>query len=111
MKRFPILVSLAFLALPLLAACSINTATPAPDPKAARADSRFVHVVFESSPTGAEVWVDGEFIGSTNLGYGLAPGKRIVEMRMGGFETWRRELTVRDGSPTHVRADLTRLPR
>ncbi|HEY0591016.1 MAG TPA: PEGA domain-containing protein [Thermoanaerobaculia bacterium] len=109
MKRSALVVSLALLSLALLAACSINTATPAPE--AAPTGSRFVHVVFESSPTGAEVWVDGEFIGSTNLGYGLAPGKRVIEMRLGGFETWRRELTVREGSPTHVRADLKPIPR
>lgn len=109
MKRLAVLVFLALLSLAFSAACSISTATPRPGPP--RADSGFVHVVFESSPTGAEVWVDGEFIGSTNLGYGLAPGKRTIEMRMHGYESWRRELTVREGAPTHVSARLTASPR
>jgi hypothetical protein len=95
-------------------ACSVTTAAPTPAPAAApaaRAASDLVNVYIESQPSAAEIWIDGEFVGSTNISYALAPGKRAIELRKSGFESWKRELTVRAGSPTRIRADLTPLPR
>ncbi len=110
MKRFPVaLTLLALLSLSLLAACSVTT-TPAPAP-APRAANDLVPIVIESSPNAAEVWIDGAFVGTTNMSYHVAPGKRVIELRKEGLETWRRELTVREGSPTRVRVDLKALPR
>ena len=108
MKRTSLAPALLILASLLLAACSIDTATPAPAPAAASASrSNLVTVYVESSPSGAEIWIDGEFVGSTNLTYAIPPGKRVIEIRRATFETWKRELTVRANTPTRVRADLT----
>ena len=106
MKRTSLALALFALASLLLAGCSINTATPEPVP-APHVSGNLVPVHIESSPSGAEIWIDGEFIGSTNLTYAVAPGKRVIEIRRAGFEMWRRELAVRENTPTRVRVDLT----
>ena len=65
-------------------------------------------VEFRSSPESAEVFVNGEFRGSTPVRLNLTAGTHKIEFRLPGFETWERELVVVAGDDTRVAARLER---
>jgi PEGA domain-containing protein len=61
---------------------------------------------FSSTPAGAEVMVDGRYVGSTPSVLGLTTGTHVVMVSMAGFTQWKRELTVEPGSELTVNAVL-----
>jgi len=61
---------------------------------------------FRSSPPGAEITVDGRYMGSTPSEIGLTPGTHVVVISMTGFAQWKRELTVATDSELNVTAAL-----
>ncbi|HUO33312.1 MAG TPA: PEGA domain-containing protein [Bryobacteraceae bacterium] len=61
---------------------------------------------FSSAPEGAEVTVDGRYVGSTPSVLGLAAGTHVVLVKMGGFAEWKRQLVVSPGSELTVNAVL-----
>jgi hypothetical protein len=64
-----------------------------------------------SSPSNAEVFVDGQFAGFTPVQWGERPGNVTVEVRRGGYETETRRVQVRPGTTTDVRFDLRAIVR
>lgn len=95
-------IALALIAVSLLVclvAFAQDGAAPAPrEPK--------VDVHFLSKPDNADLYVDGKFVGSTDVLLRLAPGVHSVEIKLDDYEPWRRELTVQPQSPTRVAARL-----
>ena len=65
-----------------------------------------VPVHFVSRPNVADLYVDGKFVGSTEVALRLTPGPHVIEVKLDDFQTWRRELHVTAGSPTRVAALL-----
>ena len=64
-------------------------------------------VTITSSPSGAEVYLDKEYHGTTPTTMnGVPPGKHTVEIRERGYNTWSQEVTVSSGSTTSVSASL-----
>ena len=63
-------------------------------------------VMFHSEPGNAEVFVNGEFRGSTPVNLHLAAGTHKIELRLEGFQAWERELVVVAGDDTRVAATL-----
>jgi hypothetical protein len=63
-------------------------------------------VMFQSIPGNAEVYVDGDFRGTTPLNLGLSAGTHTIELRLNGYTTWERELVVIAGEDTRVAATL-----
>jgi len=63
-------------------------------------------VEFNSTKDPAEVYVDGDFRGSTPVRLQLASGTHTVEYRLAGYQTWTRELVVVAGDRTRVTAVL-----
>lgn len=61
---------------------------------------------FTSTPAGAEVTVDGRYVGSTPSVLGLTTGPHVVTISMAGFASWKRNLTVEPGSELTVNAVL-----
>ena len=61
---------------------------------------------FSSTPAGAEVTVDGRYVGSTPSVLGLTTGTHVVVVSMAGFRQWKRELAVEAGSELTVNAVL-----
>ncbi len=61
---------------------------------------------FSSTPVGAEITVDGKFLGSTPSEIPLSAGTHVVIFSMPGFAQWKRELTVLPGSQLTVGAIL-----
>jgi hypothetical protein len=63
-------------------------------------------VIVSSSPTGANLTVDGELVGNTPAILKLAPGKHTLTVKMSGYKDWSREVTVQSGSEVQLSANL-----
>jgi hypothetical protein len=59
-----------------------------------------------SSPAGAQVLVEGRAVGSTPLNLVLRPGRVDIELRLGGYQTFRTTAQIRPGETTVVNANL-----
>ncbi|MGZ4789944.1 MAG: PEGA domain-containing protein [Terriglobales bacterium] len=59
-----------------------------------------------SEPSGAEVYIDGEFAGNTPSKLTLDAGKHTVKVTAKDYKDWSREMTVREGSEMTVAAML-----
>jgi hypothetical protein len=65
-----------------------------------------VRCSFGSTPPGAEITLDGKYVGSTPSAIFLTAGTHSVILSMPGFMQWKRELTVFAGSELTVSAAL-----
>jgi len=63
-------------------------------------------VSVDTTPVGADVYVDGQFIGNSPAVLKLKPGKHTVMVKMSGFKDWSREITCDAGSTAHLTAAL-----
>lgn len=63
-------------------------------------------VRFTSTPAGAEISVDGNYVGNTPSTIAVGPGKHFVVLAMPGFSKWKRELLVSSGSDVTLTATL-----
>jgi len=81
---------------------------PVPAPNAATAASppERVKCSFSSTPAGADITLDGRYVGSTPSVLNLTTGKHVVVVSTPGFAEWKRELTVSAGSDLTVNAVL-----
>jgi hypothetical protein len=61
---------------------------------------------FSSIPPGAEINVDGKYVGSTPSEIPLGTGTHVVVISTPGFAQWKRELTVLPGAELTVSAIL-----
>jgi hypothetical protein len=61
---------------------------------------------FGSTPSGAEITLDGRYVGDTPSEIGLTTGTHVVVLSMPGFSQWKKELTVLSGSELTVSAIL-----
>ena len=50
-----------------------------------------------STPPGADIEVDGKFVGSTPSSITVAPGNHTVDVKKNGFSTWERKITLSSG--------------
>jgi hypothetical protein len=64
------------------------------------------HLTLTSEPDGAEIEIDGEFIGNTPTTLTVKPGKVTVKMRKTGFQPWQRTLTLNPGDKRTLNGDL-----
>ena len=64
---------------------------------------------FTSMPPGAEVSVDGHYVGSTPSIVNVNTGEHEVMVSMPGFAQWKKELGVSSGSQLTVNAILERV--
>jgi len=64
-----------------------------------------VAVSISSSPAGAEIEFDGNFVGNTPETLKVLPGDHLVVLHKHGFKTWERKLRVA-GEIVNVTADL-----
>jgi hypothetical protein len=64
----------------------------------------------ESDPPGADIEVDGNFVGNTPSEVQVAEGEHTVAVKKTGFKDWERKLKVSSGSSVHLSAELEKLP-
>ena len=81
------------------------TATP-PPVSAQEVLPEKVRCSFSSTPSGAEITLDGRYMGNTPSVLGLTTGTHVVVLFAPGFTQWKKELTVSSGSEVTVNASL-----
>jgi hypothetical protein len=96
---------------PRSAPAAQKSPAPAPPPTATLASlpeksEEKVKCNFTSTPSGAEITLDGKYVGSTPSAIAVNTGPHIVVFSMSGFTQWKRELTVLSGSELTVSAIL-----
>jgi len=64
---------------------------------------------FSSTPSGAEITVDGKYVGNTPSQVSVSTGTHVVTVTSPGFAEWKRELTVFPGSDLNVSAVLQKM--
>ena len=57
-----------------------------------------------STPDGADIEIDGNFVGSTPSTVGVAAGPHQLSVKKAGFKPWERKVTVSSG---HIKIDAT----
>ncbi len=67
-------------------------------------------VVVKSTPDGAEINVDGKFVGSTPSTLHLSPGDHTIAVEKSGFKPWVRPMTTTAGGNVTVDATLEKNP-
>ena len=63
-------------------------------------------VAVSTIPDGADISVDGNFVGSAPATLKLAPGKHVISVSRHGLKAWSRELSVLPGSEVTLKAEL-----
>jgi hypothetical protein len=90
------------LAAPLQAAAASPVAAADPPPEAAIVGK----ISVASEPDGADIEVDGSFVGNTPSDLQLPEGEHAVAVKKAGFKDWERKLKVAGGSNVHLKAEL-----
>lgn len=78
----------------------------APTVEAQQAARANVKCSFSSTPPGADITVDGKYVGSTPSEIPLSTGTHAVVISTPGFAEWKRDLTVAAGAVLNVTAVL-----
>jgi hypothetical protein len=63
-------------------------------------------VQLESDPSGADIEIDGSFVGNTPSDVQMTEGEHTVAVKKTGFKDWERKLKVSGGSSVHLNAQL-----
>jgi len=59
-----------------------------------------------SIPDGADIEVDGSFVGNTPSDIDVPAGEHTVTVKKSGFQTWEKKLKVSGGSNVHLKAEM-----
>jgi PEGA domain-containing protein len=59
-----------------------------------------------SSPTGADVLVDGDFVGNSPAVLKLPQGNHNVTVKMSGYKDWSKKISIQSGSEVQLTANL-----
>jgi hypothetical protein len=84
------------------------TAEPAPAAPAPTASEDLTTAVVKSDPGGADVTVDGKYMGSTPSTLRLAPGDHTILIEKPGHKAWQRTMTVNPGGIVTIDAALAK---
>jgi hypothetical protein len=94
-------------AAPIPAAQQVPAASPAATPNAGPSDASpdqaaAAELEVSSTPSGADIEIDGNFVGSTPSTVGVAAGPHQLSVKKAGFTPWERKITVSSG---HIKID------
>jgi hypothetical protein len=67
--------------------------------------SKDAEIAVASTPAGADIELDGTFVGSTPSTIGVTAGDHTITLKKAGFKTWDRKLKVTSGN-VQITADL-----
>jgi hypothetical protein len=97
---------------PVPATQQVSPASPAATPNAGPTDAPPVspdqgaaaELDVSSTPDGADIEIDGNFVGSTPSTMGVAAGPHQLSVKKAGFKPWERKITVSSGQ---IKIDAT----
>jgi hypothetical protein len=72
---------------------------------------RFATLVVDSIPSGADVLVDGRFVGRTPLRFETDPGRHDVSVSLDGYRTFSQSINIASGETFRINAVLAAIPR
>jgi hypothetical protein len=84
---------------------NFGVAPPPPPPAPASPAALQASLVIESTPPGADIEIDGAFVGNTPSSVTVAPGPHEISVKKKGFADWSRKLNVTGGN-VHLNADM-----
>jgi PEGA domain len=84
-------------------------AAPAPMPVSAPTAPVTGKLAVTSVPDGADIEVDGSFVGNAPSDVQLPEGEHTVAVKKTGFKDWERKLKVNAGSSVHLNAELEKI--
>jgi hypothetical protein len=87
-------------------AAAVKPEGASPDSNASCAPAAGACVTFVSEPQGADIYVDGKFVGNTPSMLNLAIGSHEIRIESEHFKPWTRTLETSAGSKITVRAPL-----
>jgi hypothetical protein len=64
----------------------------------------------ESSPPGADIEIDGSFVGNTPSDLQVADGDHTITVKKAGFTPWEKRIKVSAGSSVHLNAEMEKAP-
>jgi hypothetical protein len=64
------------------------------------------HIELKSNPDGAEISVDGKYVGNAPTTLHLPVGDHSIKFEKSGYKTWERTLTITPGETTTVTSAL-----
>jgi hypothetical protein len=65
------------------------------------------NVAISSTPAGAEISVDKNFVGNTPSSVSLQPGEHLISVQKNGYQDWERKIKVSGGN-VNLTAELTK---
>lgn len=72
----------------------------------AAAQPRWGTLTLQSNPSGADVYVDGSYVGITPLNFSAAPGRHDVRFELAGYDSFSTSTSVGAGQTQNVSATL-----
>lgn len=95
-----------------------KAAEPAARPESASAASASQQVqagaqasaAIDSNPAGADIEVDGAFVGNTPSNINIGPGVHEIAIKKKGFADWIRKVNITGGNSIHLNAELSASP-
>jgi hypothetical protein len=85
------------------------TAATTPAPVSAPSAALTGKLSVSSVPDGADIEVDGSFVGNTPSDVQVVEGDHTVTVKKAGFKDWERKLKVSGGSSVHLNAQLEKV--
>ena len=94
---------------PVPATQQISPASPAATPNGGPTDASqdqgaAAELEVSSTPDGADIEIDGNFVGSTPSTMGVAAGPHQLSLKKAGVKPWERKITASSG---HIKIDAT----
>ena len=80
-------------------------ATPPPAPSPASPAAAANRISVNSNPPGADIEMDGTFVGNTPSAVEVSPGEHEIVIKKAGYQTWQRKMKIMSGS-INVSAEL-----
>jgi hypothetical protein len=68
--------------------------------------SDIAQIEISSTPPGADIDVDGSFVGNTPSNIQVAAGQHTIVIKKSDFKNWERKLSINAGSNIHLDADM-----
>jgi hypothetical protein len=85
--------------------------TPGVQAGLGQAATELSNIEISSTPDGADITIDGKFVGNTPSSVKLAPGDHTILIEKSGFKSWQRTLTASPSGNVKVDAALDKEPR
>ncbi|MBS1810656.1 MAG: trypsin-like peptidase domain-containing protein [Acidobacteria bacterium] len=83
---------------------NVGAATSETSSSQSSVGSDTVKVSVASTPEGADIFVNGKFVGNTPSMLKLSPGLHKVTVKLNGYNNWERDLTVTKDSDVNIKA-------